>query len=351
MKEIRIGLMGISGYAGMEVARILASHPSMRISMAFSRGDEDHSLADMYPFLRGLTGAEIEISKFDLALAKKNCDIVFLATPAGTALELAPQLLAEGMKVVDFSADFRLKDPQCYQDWYKLEHNATELLKEAVYGLPEIYAEQIKSARLVANPGCYPTSVILALRAALQKGLVKTEGIIIDSKSGASGAGRKAVEQNLFCEVADDFRAYGVPTHRHTPEIEQELGKIAKKPVTLLFTPHLVPMKRGILSAIYTELSDQRLSLEEIHEIYCEFWKDQPWIRILPPGKLPRTINVRGSMFCDIGLVKDQRTGRLLILSAIDNLCRGAAGQAVACANLMSSYPVETGLSNLVPIF
>ena len=350
MDKIRIGLVGISGYAGMEVARILATHPRLTLAMACSRAEEGKKLGDLYPFLRCYPASELGITVFDPELASKNCDIVFLAVPAGTAMKFVPSILEQGLKVVDFSADFRLRDPAIYRHWYHNEHGCAHLLPEAVYGLPEIYADQIASARLVANPGCYPTSVILALRAALAHKLIKTSGIVVDSKSGASGAGRKAAVQNLFCEISDNFRAYGLPFHRHTPEMEQELAQIAGEPITLIFTPHLVPMKRGILSTIYAELADPGIDIEEIRNIYRDFWKDHPWIRVLSAAEFPQTVQVRGSMFCDIGLVRDERTGRLVILSAIDNLCRGAAGQAVASANLMCGLPVETGLSGLVPL-
>lgn len=350
MQKTRIGLVGISGYAGMEVARILAAHPAMELTMACSRLESGQKLGDFYPFLRHLPGGNIEISAYDVNRARDLCDIIFLAVPAGTSLKFTPELLAVGLKVVDFSADFRLHDPDIYSRWYHLEHDCPNELAIAVYGLPEIYADRIAKARLVANPGCYPTSVILALKVALEHGLIKTDGIVVDSKSGASGAGRKAVVTNLFCEISDNFRAYGLPTHRHTPEIEQELQNISGKNITLLFTPHLVPMKRGILSTIYTEQENPATPIEEIYQIFRESWKNHPWIRVLKPGFLPQTVQVRGSMFCDIGLVKDSRTGRLVILSAIDNLCRGASGQAIACANLMADLPVECGLDNLVPL-
>lgn len=350
MQKARIGLVGISGYAGMEVARILASHPSFTLTMACSRTEAGKRLGDFYPFLRYLPGSQVEISVFNPEEARDKCDIVFLAVPAGTSLRYTPQLLEHGLKVVDFSADFRLCDSEIYSQWYHQEHTCPNELARAVYGLPELYAQKIASASLIANPGCYPTSVILGLYSALKNRLIKTSGIVVDSKSGASGAGRKAVINNLFCEISDDFKAYGLPTHRHTPEIEQELSRISGENIRLLFTPHLVPMKRGILSTIYTELRDPDLPVEAIHQAYQETWERFPWIRVLPPGVLPQTVQVRGSMFCDIGLVKDPRTNRLIVLSAIDNLCRGASGQAIACANLMSGLPVETGLEHLVPL-
>ena len=350
MRTISVGLVGITGYAGMELARLLACHPSMRLVMACSRAEAGRRLGEYYPFLAKLPGADVVISSYRPEEAR-GCEVVFLAVPAGTAMQMAPNLLAAGAKVVDFSADFRLHDPAVFTEWYRLPHEAAGELKEAVYGLPELYAEAIARARLIANPGCYPTSVLLGLRAALEHGLISTENIIIDSKSGTTGAGRKPAVPNLFSEVSDTFRAYGLCRHRHTPEIEQEVGAMAGCPVTLQFTPHLVPMNRGILSTVYTTLRDPKTPLEAVHEAFRETWKDSRWVRVLPQGALPETRFVRGTMFCDIGLGLDARTGRLIIVSVIDNLCRGAAGQALANANLMCGLPVETGLDSQAPLF
>ena len=252
------------------------------------------------------------------------------------------------MKVVDLSADFRLRDADVYEAWYK-PHTRREYIARAVYGLPELYADDIARARLIANPGCYPTASILGLYAALKNGIVRTDDIIIDAKSGTTGAGRKAVVSSLYCEVADSFRPYNIGgKHRHTPEIEQELSVAAGESVTVSFNPHLLPISRGILATIYTKLTGS-LSQADVQALYEDFWKDAPWVRVLPAGKLPETRNVRGTMFCDIAVTVDQRTGRLIITSAIDNLCRGASGQAVANANLMFGLPVETGL-NFAPL-
>ena len=350
MKSINVGLVGISGYAGMELARLLTAHPAMRLTLACSRAESGKRLGDFYPFLRHLPGADVIISEFEAQAAADACDLVFMAVPAGTAMRLSPPLLESGVKVVDFSADFRLHDARTYEEWYCAPHTCQEHLPHAVYGLPELYAAEISRAKLVANPGCYPTSVILGLYAALKHELIETRGIIVDSKSGASGAGRKAAVPTLFCEISDNFRAYGLPRHRHTPEMEQELSLVAGGEVRLQFTPHLVPMNRGILSTIYTTLKDPSLTLEEAHAIFSRVWERSPWVRVLPPGSLPETRHVRGSMFCDMGLVIDKRTGRLVVLSAIDNLCRGAAGQALANANLMCGLPVETGMEHLAPL-
>ena len=347
--KIRACLVGISGYAGMELSRLLAAHPAIELVMACSRQESGRRLGDYYPFLADLPGSEIIIEPY-APEAAQACDIAFLAVPAGTAMRMAPELLRRCVKVVDFSADYRLRDAAVYEQWYGHEHASPALLPSAVYGLPELNAGRIAGASLVANPGCYPTASILGLMAAISHDLIERDSIIIDAKSGASGAGRKPAVPTLFCEISDNFRAYGVPAHRHTPEIEQILSDLAGVSLTLTFTPHIVPMKRGILATIYARLKDPGASLAEIRACYADFWRHAPWIRLLPEGRLPETANVRGSMFCDIAVAKDERTGRLLILSAIDNLCRGAAGQALANANLMFGLPVDCGFKTLAPL-
>lgn len=349
MKTFNVGLVGITGYAGMELARLLAAHPAMRLALACSRAEAGRRLGEFYPFLENLPGSDVVISVFEPKEAAARCDLVFLAVPAGTAMEMAGPLLDAGVKVVDLSADFRIRDAAVYEQWYKQTHSRKDVLRWAVYGLPELYAADLAHTALTANPGCYPTSVILGLYAALKNDLIESADIVVDAKSGASGAGRKAALPMLFCEVSDNFRAYGLPRHRHTPEIEQEISLLAGREVRLSFNTHLLPMNRGILSTIYTRLKNPQTSLDAVHEAFCRVWERSPWIRVLPKGSLPETRYVRGSMFCDLGLVVDPRTGRLIILSAIDNLCRGAAGQALANANLMCGLPVDAGL-NLAPL-
>ncbi len=260
---------------------------------------------------------------------------------------MIPDLLAGGCRVVDLSADFRLSDLSTYESWYQ-EHTAPELLGEAVYGLPELFREQIPSARLLANPGCYPTSVALAMAPLLANKLIDATTIIVDSKSGTSGAGRAAKVDTLFCEVNEGFKAYSLPRHRHTPEIEQTLGRLAGSDVTISFTPHLLPVNRGILSTCYATLSGC-LSLEELHDIYLEMYASETFVRVLPKGLLPNISQVRGSNYCDIGLAVDDRTGRVIAIAAIDNLVKGAAGQAVQNMNLMLALPENTGLE--IPLF
>ena len=348
MQSIPVGLVGVTGYTGMELARILAVHPILKLTRATSRAEAGKPLKAIYPFLEGFPAGDVTITAPDAADLAESCKLVFLAVPHGAAMDYAAELLAAGLKVVDLSADFRLLDAGIYADWYGLAHRHPALLPEAVYGLPELNSARLKTAKLTANPGCYPTSVILGLAPALANGLIDLTDIVADSKSGASGAGRKAAAAMLFCEVHDTFRAYNLGKHRHTPEIEQELGKLAGAAITVSFNPHLLPIDRGILSTIYTKLT-RVVPVEDIQALYAAHYTDKPWVRVLPVGKLPETRFVRGTMFCDIGLVVDPRTGRLIVVSAIDNLCRGASGQAVACANLMSGLPVDAGL-NLAPM-
>jgi N-acetyl-gamma-glutamyl-phosphate reductase len=348
---IRVGLVGVTGYTGMELSRLLVSHPSFRLAVVTSRQEAGQTLAAVYPFLQGFPAGDLIISVPDAKALAAACDLVFLAVPHGAAMGLAAELLAAGRKVVDLSADFRLRDKAVYEKWYGTGHSQAEALAEAVYGLPELYAGAIAGARLVANPGCYPTAAILGLYPALAHGLILPEDIVIDAKSGASGAGRGPALASLFCEVQDGFRAYNLGAHRHTPEIEQELSAVAGRPLAVSFTTHLLPINRGILATIYAKVKDPGLPFQRIRDAYVASYADQPFVRLLPAGKLPEVRSVRGTFFCDIALVPDPRTGRLIIVSTIDNLCRGASGQAIANANLLCGLPLGTGLAQaaLVP--
>ncbi len=347
-KKIPVGLVGVTGYTGMELVRILLAHPSIELVCATSRSEAGKTLAQLYPFLSGTTLGNLIISQPDVQELAKNCELVFLAVPHKTAMELADALLQAGSKVVDLSADFRLRDQDVYEQWYAVKHTRSALLGEAVYGLPEFYEENIQTARLVANPGCYPTSALLGIAPALKAQLIEPENIVIDSKSGTTGAGRKATLSSAFCEVSDSFRAYSLPSHRHTPEIEQELSLVAGQEIRVSFNTHLLPVNRGILSTIYTHLCPN-VDEATIRSAYETQYGNKPWVRILPQGKFPETRWVRGTMYCDIALVVDPRTGRLIILSAIDNLCRGASGQAVANANCMLGLKLMAGL-NFAPL-
>jgi N-acetyl-gamma-glutamyl-phosphate reductase len=343
---INVGIVGASGYTGVELARLLCNHPDVKLTVATSRQYKGMKLADVYPNLAGMV--DIVCEDLETEELAGRADLFFTAVPHQTAMAIVPDLLKAGKKVVDLSADFRLHDAEVYEKWYQV-HTAQEYLAEAVYGLPELYRQQIAEARLVANPGCYPTSVILGLAPLLQADAVTPETIIVDSKSGASGAGRSAQTGTLFCEVNDGFKAYKVADHRHTPEMEQEISKLCKKPVIISFTPHLLPISRGILSTIYAKLT-QTLSDSEVNEVYKSFYKDETFVRVCEPGVYPATQFVKGSNFCDIGVKIDNRTGRIVILSAIDNLVKGAAGQAVQNMNLMCNLPETKGLLS-VPLF
>jgi N-acetyl-gamma-glutamyl-phosphate reductase len=345
-KMIRIGIVGASGYTGVELARLLCSCPEVELTVATSRQYKGKKLSDVYPNLGGLLDIVCEDLPADDLCGR--ADLFFTAVPHQTAMAIVPDLLQAGKKVVDLSADFRLHDAAVYEKWYQ-KHTAQEFLAEAVYGLPELYRDQIKSSALVANPGCYPTSVILGLAPLLEAAMIAPETIIADSKSGASGAGRTAQTGTLFCEVAEGFKAYKVAAHRHTPEMEQEISKLCNKPVTISFTPHLLPMSRGILSTVYAKLV-KPVTDAEVHERYREYYKDEPFVRICERGVLPATQFVRGSNFCDIGFKTDSRTGRIVVLAAIDNLVKGAAGQAVQNMNLMCGLPESQGLLG-VPLF
>lgn len=343
VERIPVGLAGVTGYAGMELVRLLVGHPGLELVRATSRSEAGKRLEDLYPFLQGFPMGELVVTPSDPDDLAASCRLVFLAVPHGAAMDMAGQLVDRGVKVVDLSADFRLRASAVYEQWYKLPHRRPDLLPRAVYGLVETNADRLRDAVLTANPGCYPSSVILGLHPALRAGLIETDGIVADCKSGTSGAGRKAAVGTLFCEVSDSFRAYNLAAHRHTPEIEQEVSLSAGEPIVLSFNTHLVPMNRGILSTIYARLK-RPAELDEIRAAYEAAYADQPWIRLLPKGRLPETRWTRGTMFCDIGLVTDPRTNRLLVVTAIDNLCRGASGQALACANLMLGMPPDLGL-------
>jgi N-acetyl-gamma-glutamyl-phosphate reductase len=343
---VKVAIVGASGYTGVELIRLLANHPAVEIACVTSRQNAGEEIAAAFPSLRQRIG--LICDNADPQLVAARADIVFTALPHQTAMAVIPDLLAAGSRVIDLSADYRLRDLQTYQQWYQA-HTSPELLAEAVYGLPELYREQVKGARLVANPGCYPTSIALALAPLLQQGLIDATTLIIDSKSGTSGAGRSAKVGSLYCEVNEGFAAYGVANHRHTPEIEQTLSDLAGRPVVVNFTPHLLPVNRGILSTVYASLTPYRSS-DELLQLFADYYRDEAFVRICPKGTLPNIAYVRGSNYCDLGVVSDSRTGRVIVVSAIDNLVKGAAGQAVQNLNLLLGLPETTGLEAL-PLF
>ncbi len=344
---LKVGIVGASGYTGAELARILTNHPNVELTVATSRQYAGLPLSKVFPNLRERVNIVCEnLSGEELC---ERADFFFTAVPHKTAMEIVPVLLKKGKKVVDLSADYRIRDAKVYEQWYQ-EHSSTDVLAEAIYGLPELYKNEISNTNLTANPGCYPTSIILALAPLLRNNLIDEDSLIIDSKSATSGAGRAANVGTLFCEVNDGFKPYGVGgTHRHIPEIEQELSLLANKETRISFTPHLLPISRGILSTAYASLNTKGDN-EDILSLYQDTYKAEPFVRVLPQGDLPATQFVRGSNFCDIALQKDTRTGRIIVMSAIDNIVKGASGQAVQNMNLMNGFPEATGLLNL-PLF
>jgi N-acetyl-gamma-glutamyl-phosphate reductase len=344
---LNIAIVGASGYTGVELARLLSSHPEVRLTLVTSRQFEGQPLSQVFPNLR--KKVDLVCKNPDIDRLCDSADFYFTAVPHKTAMDLVPHLRRAGKKVVDLSADFRLRDQSVYEQWYQ-PHSSAQFLGEAVYGLPELYRQAIAGSSLVANPGCYPTSIILGLAPLLKAGVIDADTIIADSKSGTSGAGRSAQIGSLFCEVTDGFRAYKVGgVHRHTPEIEQELSLLGCRDITISFTPHLLPLSRGILSTIYARLQPG-LTESSIHQLYQDMYADEPFVRVLPPGNLPATQYVRGSNFCDIGFTIDRRTGRIIVLSAIDNIVKGAAGQAIQNMNIMCGFDETKGLE-VVPLF
>ena len=339
--KLKIAIVGSSGYTGGELMRILLNHPRVTVSAITSERSAGRPITAIFPHLASLTDLVCEPLDPD-AIAKK-ADFVFLALPHVTAQEAAFRFHKLGKKVVDLSADYRLSDPRVYEKWYEHAHQYPDLLGNAVYGLPELHRERIVKASLIANPGCYPTSAVLGLAPLTKKGMVDLQSIVIDSKSGASGAGRSPSLAHHYPEVNEGFMAYKIGTHRHTPEIEQELSALAGTQITLSFTPHLVPMNRGILTTAYAKLAAP-MDTARLHSLYQEYYKNEPFVRMLDVGQFPNVRNVRGSNFCDIGVYADPRTGRAVVVTAIDNLVKGASGQAVQNMNLMMGFDETEGI-------
>jgi len=346
---IKVGIIGATGYAGNELVRILLGHPKTEIVWYGSRSYIEQKYADVYKNMFQLVDASCMDDNME-ALADK-ADVIFTATPQGFCASLVNEEILSKTKIIDLSADFRLKDVGVYEEWYHLEHKAPQFLEEAVYGLCEINRGQINTkTRLVANPGCYTTTSILALYPMVKEGIINPYSIIIDAKSGTSGAGRGAKLPNLFCEVNESIKAYGVGTHRHTPEIEEQLGyACGKEDIKLIFTPHLIPMNRGILVTAYADLAKD-VSDEEVKAIYDAYYKDEYFVRVLAPSCCPETRWVEGSNFVDIGFKTEPRTHRLIMMGALDNLVKGAAGQAVQNMNLLFGLSEHEGLM-MAPLF
>ncbi len=343
---VKVAVVGASGYTGVELLRLLLRHPHVEVACVTAGQNAGEAVASLFPSLLGRI--ELVCESGQAAQVASRADLVFTALPHQTAMAFVPDLLRAGARVVDLSADYRLRRADVYESWYQ-PHTSPELLSEAVYGLPEIYREKVPGASLVANPGCYPTSVALALAPLLKGELIDPATLVIDSKSGTSGAGRGAKVGSLFCEVNEGFAAYGVAGHRHTPEIEQTLGDLAGAPVTVSFTPHLLPVNRGILSTCYATMKDF-CSTSDLVALFSGYYSGEPFVRVHPEGRLPNVAYVRGSNFCDLGVVSDPRTGRVIVVSVIDNLVKGAAGQAVQNMNLMLGFAETAGLEQL-PLF
>lgn len=339
---IKAGIVGGTGYTGVELLRILANHPQVRVEVITSRSEDGMQVSEMFPNLRG---------HYDLAFSVPDverlaqCDVVFFATPHGVAMSMAPELIARGVRVIDLGADFRIRDVALWEQWYKLKHTCPDLVAEAVYGLPEINREQIRDARLIACAGCYPTAVQLGYLPLLEKGLVDHRRLVADCKSGASGAGRGASVGTLLCEASESVKAYGVPGHRHLPEIRQGLTLAAGRPVGLTFVPHLMPMIRGIHATLYSVLKDP--VDHGLQALYEERFANEPFVDVMPAGSHPETRSVKGSNMCRISIHRPQDDDTVVVLSVIDNLVKGASGQAVQVMNIMFDRPENEGLQQV----
>jgi len=340
-KSFNVGIVGATGYTGAELLRLLCSHPSVEVTVITSRSELGKPVADLYPSLRGFTNLCFVAPEIKVLA---DCDVVFFATPHNVSMKMMPELMAEGVKVVDLSADFRLRDVAVWEHWYNEKHACPELVASAVYGLPEIFGEDIKQAQLVAGAGCFPTSVQLGFWPLLQQDLVKQEGLIANAATGVSGAGRQAKIPMLFAEANDSYKSYGASGHRHLPEIEQGLSIAASEATQVTFVPHLVPMIRGIQATLYATLKDSSTTNQALQEAFERFYQNSPFVDVLPFGSHPETRSVKGSNMCRIALHRPQGRDTILVLSVIDNLVKGASGQAVQCMNLMLGLPETAGL-------
>ncbi len=338
---VKVGILGATGYAGIELVRILSQHPYVEITTVVSQSFVGQKIQDIYPNLKGVVDATCE--ELNIDSIEQNCDVVFTALPHGVSKTVIPDLYSRGLKIIDLSGDFRYNNAETYEKWYGEKHTHPELLKYSVYGLPELHREQIATSSLIGNPGCYTTCSILPLVPLLTNKIIDTKNIIIDAKSGVSGAGRSVALDYHFCESTETMKAYKIGTHRHTSEIEQELSIAAREDITLSFTPHLIPVKRGILCTIYANLKED-YETSSLLEIFSKYYCDEFFIRIYEDGKLPEIKNVAGSNFLDIGVSVDKRLKRVVVVSALDNIIKGAAGQAIQNMNIMLGIDEKTGL-------
>ncbi|MEW8137802.1 MAG: N-acetyl-gamma-glutamyl-phosphate reductase [Candidatus Thiodiazotropha endolucinida] len=339
---IKVGVVGGTGYTGVELLRLLVAHPSCELVAITSRAESGRAVADLFPNLRGLTDLSFVAPD---AAQFGECDLVFFATPNGVAMTQVPELLAGGVRVIDLAADFRIADQAVWEQWYGMQHACPELLPEAVYGLPELNRQAIREARLVANPGCYPTAVALGFLPLIEDGLVACDFLVADTKSGVSGAGRSANVAMLMGEMGESFKAYAIPGHRHQPEIRQTLSRVSDEPVGLTFVPHLVPMIRGIEATLYARLTDHSVDLQALFE---ERYRQDCFVDIMPPGSHPETRSVKGANHCRIAVHSPREDGDVVVVSSvIDNLVKGAAGQAVQNMNLMFGLNEDCGLNQV----
>jgi N-acetyl-gamma-glutamyl-phosphate reductase len=344
---MKAAIIGGTGYGSIELIRLINKHPFLEASMIISNSQAGNSISETYPHLSNII--ESSLDTFDINRIGEGIDIVFLAIPSGVSKNLIPEILEKGVKCIDLSGDFRLKSPSVYETWYKHSPAPETYLAKAVYGLSEIYSEKVKQSSLIANPGCYPTASLLGLLPIMKTKLADYQSIIIDAKSGVSGAGRGLSLTSHYAEINENLKAYKLGAHQHIPEIEQILSDESGSPITISFTTHLVPMTRGIMCTIYVNLKENMTTKEAV-EIYKQFYQDHPFVRIRPEGIVPSTKEVLGSNYCDIGLHVDQRTGRLTIVSVIDNLVKGASGQAIQNANILFGWDQRTGL-NEIPVY
>lgn len=344
---MKTAIVGGTGYGAIELIRFLHLHPYVELTTIISRSNEGESISSVYPHLRHII--EIPMETLDTGKLADTVDLVFFAAPPGVSKDILPGLVEKGVKCIDLSGDFRLTSPEVYQQWYNIEPAPSAYLKKACYGLTEIYPEEVKKASFIANPGCYPTATLLGLMPALKQGMIHPSSIIIDAKSGVSGAGRSASAMTHFSEMNENLKAYKLGQHKHIPEIEQIIQKASGEQVNVTFTTHLVPMTRGIMATMYAEL-EKGITTAEVLAVYEDFYKDHPFVRIRPEGTWPSTREVYGSNYCDIGIHADERTGRLTIVSVIDNLVKGASGQAIHNMNVLCGFEETTGLKN-IPIY
>lgn len=343
---VKVGIVGGTGYVGIELIRLLANHPKINLEAISSVSFEGQNIQDIYPNVLNII--DLECTNSDEVI--KRCDVIFTALPHGLSEYIVQECIKHNKVCIDIGADFRLKNEEVYKQWYKKDFEVKEIHEYAVYGLPEVYKEDIKEASVIANPGCYPTGATLGLVPLFEKWLVKKDSVVIDAKSGTTGTGRAPSQVTHFSECNENIIAYGIGTHRHMPEIEQTLREVGGEEVTVLFTPHLIPVSRGILSTIYCQLTD-KIDIYQLHGLYKDYYKDKKFVRILPLGQSANIRNVTHSNFCDISLHMDSRSNRVIIISAIDNMIKGAAGQAVQNMNIRMGFKEEDGLMLIPPAF